>query len=484
MAIEWQVLDKNVFLVSADGSKPILYAPLQGVVMEVNQSYVERFRCALEGDAEAAQVLGLDSSVIERFIQTPQVAERRLNPRWPDDFEPTSATIFLTHKCTLRCRYCYCHGGEGRNMPWPVFERSLRFTLDNASRLKRNLNLGFHGGDVGACWPLFQKCVAFIEDLCREREIKPVLSIGTNGYYTEDKAEYIAKHIGTATVSIDGIPQVHDRYRMTASAGPSLARILGTIKVFDAHKVAYSIRMTVTQESLSRLPESVEFICRNTQAVTIRAEPLYSRGRATHEGLSPPGPDAFLNGFREAKNVAKRYGRLLTYSGARLGGVYGSFCSYPAPTFGVTPEGNLTCCYEILHPTDPLREPFFYGRIPPDGSRIEVDKGRVAAIREWAKRRRESCASCFCVFACAGDCAAKVMDSGLTEDQESARCHITRALVYDMLSAVLSGENPLQPAPPDLGCGLGRAICTCVDCPEIGSSRGSAPPQSNPGGAQ
>jgi uncharacterized protein len=162
---------------------------------------------------------------------------------------------------------------------------------------------------------------------------------------------------------------------------------------------------------------------------------------------------------------------MLTYSGARLGGVFGSFCSYPAPTFGVTPEGNLTCCYEILHPDDPLRDPFFYGHIPPDGSSITVDNGRVAAIRSWARERREECAHCFCVYACAGDCAAKVMDSGLPRGQTPTRCRITQALVHDMLKAVLSGENPLQPAMVADRGGSGLAVCTCVDCPESVSAR-------------
>lgn len=475
MTIAWQVLSKNIFLVSADGSKPILYAPLQGVVMEVNQKYVDRFREVLQGNTSAATVLGLEPSVVERFIQTPPEAVRLLNPQWPSTFEPTSVTVFLTHKCTLRCAYCYCHGGEGIDMPWPVFERAARFTLDNARRLKHDFHLGFHGGDVGACWPLFQRCVGFVEQVCAEAGVKCVMSIGTNGFYTDDQARYVAQHINNATVSVDGTPAIHDEYRATASGQPSLSRILGSIKIFEANKMAYSVRMTVTGKSLPLLPECVEFICQNTQAGTIRAEPLYSRGRATSTNMAAFTPDQFVQAFRVARAVAKTHQRLLSYSGARLGGVFGSFCSYPAPTFGVTPEGNLTCCYEVLHPDDPLRDPFFYGQMPPDGSCVTVDKQRVATLRALAQQRREACAHCFCVYACAGDCATKVQDGALPANETPARCHITRALVYDMLWAVLSGENPLQPAIANSEDARPRTASSCVDCAKAPPGQGPAP---------
>jgi radical SAM protein with 4Fe4S-binding SPASM domain len=130
----------------------------------------------------------------------------------------------------------------------------------------------------------------------------------------------------------------------------------------------------------------------------------------------------------------------------------------------VTPEGNLTSCYEILHPEDPLRDPFFYGSIPPDGSRITVDPARVNAIRNWAKRRREACAHCFCVYACAGDCAAKVMDDTLSDSGDSRRCRITRALVFDMIQALLAGEIPRKQTVMTNSEAPSAVSCNCVDC--------------------
>lgn len=455
MPVHWQLLHKNVFLITADGDRPILYAPLQGVVMEVNAAYVDRFREALAGNKESAAALGLQPETLDRFLLTPPSAERRLRPVWPERFEPTSATVFLTNKCTLRCTYCYCHGGEGADMPWPVFERTVLFVLEHVKKRNAAFNLSFHGGDVGACWPLFRKCVAFIEEKCAEAGVAHALDIGTNGFYSDEQAAFVAQHIKYATVSIDGLPAIHDLHRPTPNGGPSLARILEVVRIFEHHNMDCCVRMTVTDGSVDRLSESVEYICQNTRSPLIRAEPLYSRGRAVVAGLKPPDSERFVEAFLAAQKVARKYGRELMYSGAHLDGINCSFCSFPAPTFGVTPEGNLTCCYEVLHPDDPLRHRFFYGYIPPDGSEVVVDAARVTAIRAWARDRREACTDCFSVFSCAGDCAAKVMDDGQVEGETPARCHITRSLIYHMLREVLSGDRMLRSSP-----------CACAIKPE------------------
>jgi uncharacterized protein len=450
VAIRWQSLRPDIFAIETDDSPPVLYAPLQGVAMQVNQAYIRHFRAALDGDAVAMQLMGLSGEVLDSFVRPPQSLAWRLDPEWPRKFEPTGATVFLTHKCTMRCAYCYCHGGEGRDMPWPVFERAVRFVADNARRLGQTMKLNFHGGDPGACWGLFQKSVAFAERISAEAGIPLEMTIGTNGLYSDDQARYIADHVRDATLSIDGTSRVHDRCRRTVNGQPTLERVLQTARIFDEKGLSYFARMTVTGEDVAVLPESVDHICRNTQVKALRAEPLYSRGRAVTHGLHSPDPAAFVDAFRKALKVAQSHGRDLSYSGARVTGVQCAFCAYPEPTFGVTPEGNLTCCYEILHPEDPLRDPFFYGRIPEDGSAIQVDEERVATIRSWARTHRAACAGCFCVNTCAGDCAAKAMDGHRAGPESPARCEISRALVYDMILAVLSGGKPT----PDIRSGV------------------------------
>jgi uncharacterized protein len=439
MSVSWRPLGDTTFLITRPSRLPLLYAPLQDLVMEVNDAYARHFQAALDGDADSARAIGVEPGMLEALAVVTPNARKKFNPSWPEAFEPTSVTLFLTHKCTLRCTYCYCEGGSGRDIDWPVLEASVLFALENAARLGRDLTVAFHGGDVGAVWPLFQRAVEFIEAAAADADVNVTMNTGTNGLYSESQATYIAQHMGSATVSIDGLPEVHDRYRVTPGSGPSLEMILRSVRIFENNGLAYTIRMTVTAESLPLLTESVEYLCEHTKAQVIRAEPMYSRGRASASELEAPRPHAFVEAFREASMVAHTRGRQLTYSGARPGGVVPAFCTYPSPTFGVTPDGDLSCCYEVLRPDDPLSGEFFYGHVEADGSAIHVDHSKIATIRNVAAQRRAACAGCFCVFSCAGDCAAKAFDGGRLAGEMSTRCEITRALVLDMLEDALGG---------------------------------------------
>ena len=161
--------------------------------------------------------------------------------------------------------------------------------------------------------------------------------------------------------------------------------------------------------------------------------------------MSSPDPWAFIRAFRKAREVAVHHQRDLSYSGARVGGLACSFCAYPNPTFGVTNDGNLTSCYEVLHADDPLRGVFFYGSLECDG-RLTVDWERVRKIRRTTLELRNNCLSCFCAFSCAGGCAAKMLDGRSYRPAETARCIISREMTSDLLMELLEQPIPAMAA--------------------------------------
>ena len=433
-----EVLRPGVYAIRAAGRKPLVYAPLQGVVLQGNDALCGVFK---ECNAPAPEVLaglGLTEHQFATFCMAPQEAQAYMEPRWPETFEPEAVTLFLTQACTMSCSYCYCHGGMGDSMPWERAKAALDLTIGNARRLKRHFTLNLHGGDVGACWPLFQTCVRYVEEQCGTA-LPYDISLGTNGLYNEEQVRYICEHTHSATLSIDGLPDEHDRYRRTVSGKPTAAAILKTVKIMEESGYRLSFRMTVTTGSVERLPESVEFLCANSAVKLIRAEPMYERGRAQDQALSSPDPWTFIRAFRRAREVAANHQRDLSYSGARVGDLSCSFCSYPNPTFGVTHDGNLTACYEVLHAADPLRDSFFYGSLECDG-RLTVDWERVRRIRRTALELRNSCLNCYCAFSCAGGCAAKMLDGRSCSPADTARCIISRELTSDLLLELL--EQP------------------------------------------
>lgn len=436
----YEMLRPGIYAIRAAGSKPLIYAPLQGIVLQGNDALCRIFKGCHSPPPEALAAIGLTEHQFATFCMAPQEAQAYLEPRWPETFEPTDVTLFLTQACTMSCSYCYCHGGKGSSMPWERAKAALDLAIGNARRLKRHFSLNLHGGDVGACWPLFQACVRYVEAQCGTA-LPYDISLGTNGLYSEEQVRYICEHTHSATVSIDGTPDVHDRYRRTVGGKPTAAAILKTVKIMERRGYRFSFRMTVTAESVDWLPESVDYLCANSAVKLIRAEPMYERGRAQDQALLSPDPWNFIRGFRRAREVAASYQRTLSYSGSRIGGLACSFCSYPNPTFGVTHDGNLTSCYEVLHTDDPLRDSFFYGLLECDG-RLTVDWERVRRIRHGALELRNNCLNCFCAFSCAGGCAVKMMDGPSCSPADPARCIISRELTSDLLMELLDPSKP------------------------------------------
>ena len=100
-------------------------------------------------------------------------------------------------------------------------------------------------------------------------------------------------------------------------------------------------------------------------------------------------------------------------------------------SFGVTPEGYITSCYEVLEKSHPLSDIFFYGKIEESSLVYFPDKlHRLAKLNVFEKAK---CRRCFAKFHCAGDCPAKSILSDRTEIDQNYRCIINRELTKEQL---------------------------------------------------
>ncbi|MBU1170467.1 MAG: radical SAM protein [Proteobacteria bacterium] len=436
-----ECLGKDIFALVLEDNRELIYAPLIGMALIVNTSYRKLLVRALQGDIKARHDLGLDHDTVlslgsSQFHLNNPVNESPL----PDPLEPSPLTLFLTNTCTMRCRYCYAGDAKARTMPKRMVENMIERAVTQTCRIGKSdhFALNIHGRDVGACWPLFVHTMEFAKGICHEKGLKLQTTMGTNAVYNQKQIEYIAANITGATVSIDGTPKVHDAYRILAHGGPSSKKVLRTLSEFDRLGFNYSVRMTVLEDTVEDLPESVAFVLAHTRAKKIKVEPLYMRGHALHSCLRPPEPHRFVEFFIKAQGLAHKKNVELSYSGARSGIVTKTFCSACQPIFGVTPEGYLTACYEVLDHHDPLSDYFIYGQYDPAKDGLTVQRDVVTKLRKATSDRLESCGDCFCKWSCGGDCPAKFLLTQ-TSDSDSIpdRCIITRALTkHQVLSSL------------------------------------------------
>lgn len=143
----------------------------------------------------------------------------------------------FTNRCNLACHHCYSYAN-------PNSEDFLttEFILESIKELKLAgiKFVIFSGGE-----PLIRKDIFKIADAMREAGIITYLS--TNGLYVDEKnVDRIIETFNYIGISIDGIEEVHDKFRGLKGA---YKKSLEAISLIQKHGGNAGIRFTITNET-------------------------------------------------------------------------------------------------------------------------------------------------------------------------------------------------------------------------------------------
>lgn len=430
------------------GDQVIVYAPLLSVVMVVDQVanniladlYHGTF---VQADADNAEFI---STLMDLHLVNGPSGELHRDGDHKPPFAPREVTLFLTTACNLRCLYCYANGGESpRLMDATLACRAVDFVRDNARREQADhFVVGFHGGgEPTAAWDLLVQVVEYASSLASSATPKARFAIATNGVMPAEHAAWLAAHVHDINVSLDGLSEVQNRLRPHAAGVDSFAPVATTLDIFTAANLAFGVRMTVDRESLPHLEAAVRFLIERTSVRTIHAEPVFMCGRSLRSGMTLPDADAFCQEFLRLYPLLADKGVELYYSGARRNLVTDIFCKAAGEAMAITPEGDVTSCYEVCSRHDPRAATFFIGRYDTGCNRFVFDEDRLSALRRLTVSACPECSDCFCKYHCAGDCPAK---RAYAQDTTRAyRCHINRTLTRAQIVRLLtSGSGTAQ----------------------------------------
>jgi uncharacterized protein len=326
-----------------------------------------------------------------------------------------------------------------------VAKRGIDFVAGNALKKKlATFEINYHGGgEPTGHWPVMTESLAYARQKAHELGLSsPHASAASNGVLREDQIDWIiANLVGGVSISFDGLPSVHDRHRLTVLGQGSSERVMHTLQRFDAAGYPYGIRVTVTADQIARLPDSVEYICSHFRARRVQVEPSYQLGRWREAPSAET--EEFIAHYRLAQERAARHGREIFFSGARLGTVSNHFCGVTQDTFALSPDGNVSACYEAFSEDNPLSHIFFYGK-PDSGSGYHFDPPVLDHLRHQGVQHRDFCQGCYAKWSCSGDCYHKsVTVTGQLEFQGTDRCHITRELTKDQILAKIAVSGGL-----------------------------------------
>lgn len=139
-------------------------------------------------------------------------------------------TLNITDQCNLQCKYCIYSGlnpiarrNRPKSMTQGTILRAIEFYLSRCDEINTPI-LGLYGGEPTLKPRLLRYA---IEKFISARKGKPYhISITTNGVkLTPEMWEYFHDKNISLLVSVDGPPEIHDRYRAFPNGGGSFEKV-------------------------------------------------------------------------------------------------------------------------------------------------------------------------------------------------------------------------------------------------------------------
>lgn len=171
----------------------------------------------------------------------------------------TKYTLFLTRRCNLACEYCYV-GKVDRAMPLEVADGIVDFAFRNTPP-SEDVDLGFFGGEPLLEFRLLEAITRYVEGHSGHDAKRVKLSVVTNGtLLTPEIAGFLREHRVGITVSCDGPPAVHDRFRRFPGGRGSSAAVERGIRTALAVLERVPVNAVYRPETFADLPEVVDHL--------------------------------------------------------------------------------------------------------------------------------------------------------------------------------------------------------------------------------
>lgn len=418
------------------GSCNYLYSPFDRKVAEINNDAMELLQLCKENPQlykeEKVQFLFKSIGIKENHNNITNTHIK------PSKYLPTSLTLSLTSKCSLRCEYCYANGGStSRDLPLSKAKKAIDYIINNAINTnKKSVSLSFHGeGEPTSNWNLLLQCVSYFKDQSIKNNLKETISMSTNCFFSKEKASYIIKNFNSISASFDGTPDLQNKNRKTAAFSGSSDVVIRNLLYFDEHNFDYGIRATVLPSDFeNEMEKSVVWISENLKCKNIRFEPVQPRGRGV-KFKDQLYSSTFIDGYRTAYLVGLKYNINVDYSICSCKKLKSSFCGAYGDNlnFLLTTEGNITTCNDILSHEDIDSKIFFVGYIDNKCDIVLYDD-RINYLKSQNVSIFDVCKNCLAKWHCGGDCIARKTEP-IEKDSfiksNKFRCTINKQLIRE-----------------------------------------------------
>ena len=154
--------------------------------------------------------------------------------------------------CNMRCRYCF-YADELDNREIRSYGKmsvdTMHTIVDKAMEYgDYECTIAFQGGEPTlAGLDFYRDLVAYVTAHEKPKKLKIHYALQTNGYLiNEEWAAFLGENHFLVGVSLDGLKEIHDRYRLDAAGKGTYQRVISAIRLLEKHQVEYNILTVVT----------------------------------------------------------------------------------------------------------------------------------------------------------------------------------------------------------------------------------------------
>lgn len=154
--------------------------------------------------------------------------------------------------CNMRCRYCF-YADELDNREIRSYGKmsvdTMHTIVDKAMEYgDYECTIAFQGGEPTlAGLDFYRDLVAYVTARENPKKLKIHYALQTNGYLiNEEWAAFLGENHFLVGVSLDGLKEIHDRYRLDAAGKGTYQRVISAIRLLEKHQVEYNILTVVT----------------------------------------------------------------------------------------------------------------------------------------------------------------------------------------------------------------------------------------------
>lgn len=216
-------------------------------------------------DARVLQLLGVDDSCLHNY-----------QPDWDPTSAGTQVTLLLTESCNMRCRYCWQGNKKSsRHMSDKTAQLAVDFLMQHTAASGR-IRLRFFGGEPLLRYDVIQQIMPYAQAKADQHHRDLLFIITTNGTLLRPPVvDFLARYRCLVDVSLDGLPEVHDKQRIYPNGSPTHAEVEKALVdvLSKTHPDLVSVSITIHHQSLPDVEKSVEYV-RQLGVSRIRISPV------------------------------------------------------------------------------------------------------------------------------------------------------------------------------------------------------------------